>query len=285
MARSRNIKPGFFKNEYLGSISPYARLLFIGLWLLADREGRLEDRPLKIKAEIFPFENVDIDELLETLDKCGGDLITRYETDGIRCIQINNFLEHQNPHKKEKGSCLPLPLEKSPEKARPSPVKTGTSPEKAQTSPADSLLLIPDSLIPINNVEFSLDDTKKQNKFSDDSLEVILSKYLYEKMLNNDPKARKPNFQSWATNMDKLMRIDKRTEQEIRTVIDYCQDSQFWKSNILSTAKLREKFTQLLLQAEGDRIGHYQRNNGHSKPSKAGYRPSEVDWENEPDTL
>jgi len=45
--RSRNIKPGFFMNELLPEIELLGRLLFIGLWLLADREGRLEDRPLQ----------------------------------------------------------------------------------------------------------------------------------------------------------------------------------------------------------------------------------------------
>ena len=51
MARSRNIKPSLFKNEVLGVADPLYTILFEGLWVLADREGRLEDRPLRIKAE------------------------------------------------------------------------------------------------------------------------------------------------------------------------------------------------------------------------------------------
>ena len=50
MARARNIKPGFFANENLAECDPLARLLFAGLWCLADREGRLEDRPKRIAA-------------------------------------------------------------------------------------------------------------------------------------------------------------------------------------------------------------------------------------------
>ena len=45
MARARNIKPGFFRNADLVEMPIEARLLFIGLWTLADRSGRLEDRP------------------------------------------------------------------------------------------------------------------------------------------------------------------------------------------------------------------------------------------------
>ena len=47
MARSRNIKPSFFMNEDIIELPYEARLLFIGLWTLADREGRLENRPKK----------------------------------------------------------------------------------------------------------------------------------------------------------------------------------------------------------------------------------------------
>ena len=105
MARSRNIKPGFFKNDQLAQASYEARLLFIGLWCLADREGRLEDRPLKIKAELFPFDCVDIDSLLSTLVLCG--VIVRYSVEEQNYIWIPKFLVHQNPHYAEKPSIIP----------------------------------------------------------------------------------------------------------------------------------------------------------------------------------
>jgi len=49
MARTRSIKPSFFKNEFLAECEPMARLLFVGLWTLADRDGRLELRPRRIE--------------------------------------------------------------------------------------------------------------------------------------------------------------------------------------------------------------------------------------------
>ena len=61
MARARNIKPSFFTNEDLVELPFEDRLLFIGLWTLADREGRLEDRPKRIKMAVFPADNVDVD--------------------------------------------------------------------------------------------------------------------------------------------------------------------------------------------------------------------------------
>lgn len=152
MARARNIKPGFFKNEYLAALSPYARLLFIGLWTLADVEGRMEYRPARIKAEIFPYESVDVDSLITELASSPERFIIRYQVDASLYLEIPNFSKHQNPHKNEKqaGSRIPAYPEKDgtctvlvPYQHRTSTVQ---EPYLHRTAPADSLLLIPDSL-------------------------------------------------------------------------------------------------------------------------------------------
>jgi hypothetical protein len=105
MARARNIKPGFFKNDLLVELDFATRLCFPGLWTIADRAGRLEDRPKKIKMEIFPADNVDIDGMLAALTATG--FLIRYEVEGARYIQIVNWDKHQNPHHTEKGSVIP----------------------------------------------------------------------------------------------------------------------------------------------------------------------------------
>ena len=142
MARARNIKPSIFKNELLGVADPLLTILFESLWCLADREGRLEDRPLRIKAETFPYrEQLDINVYLTELERL--EFICRYTVDGVGIIQVNNFLKHQNPHKTEKNSELP----NKPLKSDSCPL-TVIAPLNNGSCPADSLLLIPDSLIP-----------------------------------------------------------------------------------------------------------------------------------------
>ncbi|HHV63842.1 MAG TPA: DnaD domain protein [Peptococcaceae bacterium] len=142
MARARNIKPGFFLNDELAECDPLARLLFAGLWCIADREGRLEDRPKRIKAEVLPYDDCDVDQLLEQLAKHG--FIIRYEVDGNQYIQVTNFSKHQNPHVKEAASIIPPPptQETAPEKHHTS---TMQEPEQNNSFPADSLKLIPSS--------------------------------------------------------------------------------------------------------------------------------------------
>lgn len=105
--RARSIKPGFFDNEILAEAGPYAQILFAGLWCLADKSGRLEDRPKRIKAKIFPYyePKPSVENLLNTLEGLG--FIIRYSVNGKKIISIINFLRHQSPHHTEKESDLP----------------------------------------------------------------------------------------------------------------------------------------------------------------------------------
>lgn len=107
MPRIRYVKPGLFSNEVLGQMTAHARLLFIGLWCHADREGRLEDRPARLKAELFPYDEIDVDELLTALHR--KKFVRRYRIGKSRYIQINKFLDHQKPHYKEPPSLIPAP--------------------------------------------------------------------------------------------------------------------------------------------------------------------------------
>ena len=134
MARSRNIKPAFFENDELAECKPLARLLFIGLWTVADCQGVLEDRPRRIKAQVLPYDECDIEALLSELISHG--FIRKFQVDQSNYLHIIRFVKHQNPHKKEEAK-------------HPAPIEPGASPELAPNkngaSRADSFLLNPDS--------------------------------------------------------------------------------------------------------------------------------------------
>jgi hypothetical protein len=109
MPRTRNIKPGFFQNDNLGALPPLVRLFFAGLWCWADRSGRLEDRPSRLKAQILPYDNIDPEAMLEALANSPERFIIRYNVNGDKYIQIRTFNEHQNPHCAEQASTIPAP--------------------------------------------------------------------------------------------------------------------------------------------------------------------------------
>lgn len=152
MARSRNIKPSLFKNEDLGTAEPLLTILFAGLWCLADREGRLEDRPLRINAEIFPYRGISLQEIngyLTVLASLG--LIRRYKAGDLAIIQVVKFAKHQSPHKTEKDSELPpevIEITQDTGITVNAPLNNGNL---TVTKRSDSL--IPDSLIPDSLIE------------------------------------------------------------------------------------------------------------------------------------
>lgn len=123
MARTRSIKPKLAKNERLADMGPHAQFLFAMLPTLADREGRLEDRPRYIKAEVFPYYEVDVDGVLADLarvdDLPDGEhpFIRRYSVGGRKFIEIVKFSDHQSPHHKEESSQIPPPIEVAEQEA------------------------------------------------------------------------------------------------------------------------------------------------------------------------
>jgi len=109
MARIRMIKPEFFDDPDIGELSMAARLLFIGLWTQADKEGRLEADWRRLKARIFPYDDVDIEALAGELH--GKNMICRFKTgqavEKHGYVWIRNFTRHQRPHPKEPASLIP----------------------------------------------------------------------------------------------------------------------------------------------------------------------------------
>lgn len=151
MARARNIKPSFFDNDTLAlNNDPLGRLLFIGLWTLADCNGNLEWRAHRIKVKVLPYDECDVERLAINLDKSG---FIRFYSDGENIlVNITNFTLHQNPHKNErdKGGAV---AEYSDEGRQLIDLEgltinrdlSGSHPEANGSDPADSLLLNPDS--------------------------------------------------------------------------------------------------------------------------------------------
>jgi hypothetical protein len=114
MARIRYLKPDFFLDEDLAEHPLEVRMLFAGLWCIADKAGRLEDRPKRIKAMVFPYDDgIDIEACLDALTQpktsSGRSFIRRYVVNGQGYIDIPQWEKHQKPHRTEKESILPGP--------------------------------------------------------------------------------------------------------------------------------------------------------------------------------
>jgi hypothetical protein len=119
MGRIRTVKPEFFLHEELFDAEAESglplRVAFIGLWTQADREGRFEWRPRRLKAAVLPYDEVDMARVLHALATRG--FIAQYACDGREFGVIPSFPRHQVINNRESDSDIPAPpetLEKPP---------------------------------------------------------------------------------------------------------------------------------------------------------------------------
>ncbi len=246
--RARSLKPGFFVCPELLELQLAARLLFAGLWCCADREGRLEDRPAKIKLQVLPGDDVDVDALLNQLAE--KDFIQRYEVEGKRFIQVVNFGKHQRPHKNEQDGAAPPPRMvqepgKSEAKHNLNQAKHNQGGAKDALTPSS---LTPSSLTPDTTRNSS---SPENNAASEEA--TRLADLLQSLILASKPDRKLGS--TWHTNstreIDRALRIDHRDLQRLEEVLRWSQQDSFWWKNILSGKKLREKFDQLEVAMRG----------------------------------
>jgi len=74
------------------------------------------------------------------------------------------------------------------------------------------------------------------------------ARLLFNHIKKRDNKIKEPNWKEWTIHIERLHKIDGRDFSEIKDVVNWCQQDDFWQNNILSTAKLRKQFTQLRLK-------------------------------------
>ncbi|MEG8045764.1 hypothetical protein QP175_05765 [Sphingomonas aerolata] len=97
MARIRSIHPGLWTDETYVSLSPFARLMFLGIWNECDDMGSFEWSPIKLKMRLLPADSVDAIALLDEL--ANASCITPYEAGGKRYGAVRNFCQYQRPKK------------------------------------------------------------------------------------------------------------------------------------------------------------------------------------------
>lgn len=98
---------------------------------------------------------------------------------------------------------------------------------------------------------------KPKKQVSDVALR--LSEILASMILKNFPNnrtvsngSRDGSIQKWAVDIDKLIRVDGQTPEEVEQVIEWCQSDSFWKSNILSGSTLRKQWDKLTAKMASD---------------------------------
>lgn len=103
----------------------------------------------------------------------------------------------------------------------------------------------------IDNKEHSL---AYEKKYANDSFEMKCVNYLINSIASEMPNAKIPDndksIDDWCDHVEKMKRLDKQSETDIWSTLLYATSDNFWKSNIRSTKKFREKYETLFLQSK-----------------------------------
>ena len=237
MPRARNIKPAFFKDAKVVSCSFAARLLFEGMWCIADYKGRFKYVPIEVKMELFAADDVNIDELTGELVTAG--LIEKYtDRSGSTLVQVLGFEKHQNPHQNERFTKDKKPAPCLPSIEECLSYRSGECEEKPiikqdvekylvalrewnESNPADSLFLIPDSLSLIPDSS-KPDSGKKPEPVNKESEQVQLLFEFWQKVMN------KSNVKLSTGRKSKITaRLKDYSFDEIYQAIENCSKSKF----------------------------------------------------------
>ena len=275
--RIRSIKPEFWRSEDIADLTVEDRLLFIGLWSYVDDNGVGIDRLADVCADLFaldlerdpPETFARVSRGLQNLSEAGR--IVRYTVEGKSYLHITNWSKHQRidkpnkaryPHPDAENATIREEVATPSRHPRETPApgteeqgNRGTG-EQGTCDPADAGSL--------SDAANGADATEATNPDAE-----ALSHYLADRIRTNGNKVRTVG-KRWHDAMDRLIRIDGYTPEQIRQVIDWSQGNEFWAPNILSAPKLREKFDTLKGQMLNDR------NRQASRPKTAADRRLQV---------
>jgi hypothetical protein len=267
MARIRTIKPEFWSSPGVETISPWARLLYIAMWNWADDAGRGTCNLRELQAFAFPFDEAaeDVgssDGFRRTLAEVRGRFgVVFYRVDGRCYYAIPTWRKHQR-NERSAQSRHPAPEEGEPWDFMPPDQGSSGSSDNLRhrvTEAPSSASEAPKSSGP-GTGEQGNRGTGEKNVTSEiatrpsdtatDRPEIDrICNHLADRIAANGSK-RPTITKKWRDAARLMLDRDGIPEDHIHGAIDWCQNSDFWRANVMSLPKLREKYDTLRLQAK-----------------------------------
>lgn len=283
MPKGRHLKPDFFTDKHMVSVSPLARILYQGLWCFAADCGHLDDEPLEFKMRILPADACDVDVLLQELVDHGR--IVRAVVQGVPLIYLPTLARHARVDKRYETLCA---MCKGPGEVNGArfgnhvrwhqnrdivvsdcefcaPDDASSHAVKASVNGSSHVVATmgtdpkpdPDTSWPHRDHIADGDGDSKKNSSSkiasdldaEPRPEIIeLCDHLADWVATNGSKRPQPG-KRWFRACRLLIDVDGRTPEQVRKAIDWCQQDEFWRANVLSMQTLRDKYDQLRLKA------------------------------------
>ncbi len=251
---NRILKETICVSANIDQLTPAQESFFYRLIVQCDDFGRMDARPAVLRAKCYPLRidsvsNQLIADDISALINAG--LIQVYKTESQPCLQMVTWSKHQQIRAKKSKY--------------PEPNGTGF----IDSANIGKQLIADDSKCPRNPIQSNpirnpIQSNTSEVKPSDAAMGLAVK--LKNLILANNPKAKTPqSLPGWAREIDKMMRLDKRTEEEVAAIIEFSQQDQFWRSNILGANSLRDKYDRLYLKMKEKQNAGAQTNRGNIK--------------------
>jgi hypothetical protein len=267
MARIRTIKPEFFTSLTIADLTPEQRLTFVGLWTHVDDAGRCIDDPRLIKAAVWPLDDrtaADIEIDLKALSE--SSLILRYTLNRKRFLAVRSWSEHQRINRPTPSN-LPDPQDCEITPPPPPPTcgnddsrsthgehsedsrqerkgKEGNREGKGVGDPGgceQTALALADDQTDATTSHGTIDKPVR--------IDVEQACTLLADCIEANGTPRPEITDRWRTAARLMIDRDHVALEDVLAAIRWSQGHEFWRSNILSMPKLREKYNTLRLQA------------------------------------
>jgi hypothetical protein len=229
VARIRTIKPEFWVDDVIVDLDPIAKLLFLGLLNFVDDEGYIEDSVRRIKMQIFPGNDYDVAGALRSLLESSR--IIQKDSDQGPVLWMVHFQDHQKV-------------------SHPTPTKfTGIRAASSVRPPEDSGKL---SSAPEASALKGKEGKGKEGNRDVAEIRPDVSRLcnLLADLIEGNGSKRPTIGKGWHDSARLMIDADKRPLAEIVSLIQWAQADSFWRGNILSMPKFRDKYDTLRLQRE-----------------------------------
>ena len=107
--------------------------------------------------------------------------------------------------------------------------------------------------IPVNSIEHIIEPIKEhkdRNSKEAEELAKLLRIEILKRYPNNLGANKKDCIKRWANDIEKMIRLDKRTPENIKSAILWALNDSFWQKNIWSGANLRKHYDKLEAEAK-----------------------------------
>jgi len=223
MARKRMIDPNIWQSEDFGKLSNLAKVVFIGLFSLADDEGRGRANPMYLKSTLFPYNekmrSTDVEVALSEISRNMSILFYSYnESNYYSLLSWNTFQKIDKPteskipaFEKDNQEFRLLFDEGSTRTSRGVPPKRKEDNIKEKEEKRKEIVDVYNSICTnLSKIQKITDKRKK-------SIDAFAKEFTLDQFKEICEKANTTDFligkndRGWKADFDFLMRIDKAT--------------------------------------------------------------------------